>query len=495
MVRIPINPRRVAGLALLILACGHPTDGGGHTLSVLSTFPVGGASRININAVISATLSAPVDPASVSGATLTLSGGVTGTVSVSGSTVSFTPSAPLASATSYTATLAGSVRDAGGATLGDAYQWSFTTEPRLIPPFTLPLQAGKRWHYARNDTTTIVAASTGVTQIRFTGERFAWVAEQLIWHSAAASRLVLYDYNGTPSSGDPEFTVEEIYLAQGASGLLKWVALSGGGEWRVVVSTQSSYNGNGTFVFSQGPTQGRDLQFSTGSVTVPAGTFGSVLAAHSAHQHDQYATANWDEDRVEAFADGVGLVRSRWDYFYDDKDPQAADISQHGSIVLLDAQNTSPDFRIESEPNDTAPGATAPALPRFVVEGTTKITDVGSTMNDAAVQCPVAECVHPNKNGQPLLQDWYRVTVSATTNVKIELAYQYYDFGVSRYNDLDLYAFQAVSGGGLKYIGASTDVAGKPEALTGSLAPGTYYFAVQAWDTPGSAVRYWLSFR
>jgi hypothetical protein len=126
----------------------------------------------------------------------------------------------------------------------------------------------------------------------------------------------------------------------------------------------------------------------------------------------------------------------------------------------------------------------------------TRISDRGSSMSDAAVQCPAGGvCVHPNKNGQTVLQDWYRVTLSATTNVTIELAYQPYDDSVSKFNDLDLYAFQAVAGGGLRYIGSSVDEAGKSEVVRGMLVAGTYYFAVQAWDTPGNAVRYWLSVR
>jgi hypothetical protein len=487
-------------VALLLGACssGHDSTGTGSTLTVAGTFPANGASDVAVDIDISASLLPDIDPSSVSGTSLLLSsasGGVSGNVVVRGNTVGFVPSAPLAAATTYTATLAASIRGTDGGTLGNAYQWSFTTAAPVIPLITLPLDAGRRWRYARNDTTTIVAASTGVTTLRFTGERYAWVAEQLGWQSRAAARLVMYDYNSTPSSGDPEFTVEEAYVSQDANGVARWAALASGGEWRPVLSRSAITNG--AFLFSQGPTQGHDLQNSASTAAVPAGNFTTVAARHFASQHEQYATATWDEDRREDFADGVGLVRSRWSYFYDDKDPQAADISQHGSIALLESQPTSPVFLHEAEANDTASSASAPALPRWVVEGATLITDAGSTLTNAAVQCPVgtAECVHPNKNGQIKLQDWYRITLTAATNLKIELAYQYYDDGSAKFNDLDLYVFQAVTGGGLKYVSASVGEAGKPEWLTGSLAAGTYYIAVQAWDTPGSAVRYWLSFR
>ena len=186
-------------------------------------------------------------------------------------------------------------------------------------------------------------------------------------------------------------------------------------------------------------------------------------------------------------------MRSRWDYFYDDKDPQAADISQHGSVLLLQAFGPW-GFNFEAEPNDTTGTATAISPTALVIkEGVTQITDRGSLMSDAALQCPVAVCVNPNKNGQPLLQDWYVVTITATRSVKIELAYDTYNEATNSWNDLDLYAFQAVSGG-MKYVAASVAPQGKGEALVGSLGPGTYYFAVQAWDTNGP-VRYWLSFR
>jgi len=495
MVRVHLDPRRLAGLALLLVACGGPDrTTGGNALAVSSTVPAGGAGAVTVNSLISATLSQPVDPASISAASLTVSGGVSGTVAASGSTITFTPTAPLAAASSYTATLAGSVGDMSGATLGNDYQWSFATAVPPIPVINIPFLVGRKWGYARNDTTTIVAASTGVTQVRFTGERYAWVAEQLSLGGRSAWRVNLYDYNSTPSSGDPEFTVEQIYLAQDANGLARWVALSGGGEWRQVLSTQSADIANGTFVFSQGPTHGGGLHLSTGNVTVPAGSYPSVIVGHHASQHDQYATATWDEDRVEAFADGVGVVRSRWDYFYDDKDPQAADISQHGSVVLFQAFGRW-GFNFEDEPNDTTGTATRiNPVALIVKEGVTQITDRGSLMSDAALQCPVAVCVHPNKNGQPLLQDWYWVAITATTNVKIELAYDPYNAATNSWNDLDLYAFQAVAAGGLKYVAASVAPQGKAEALVGTLGPGTYYFAVQAWDTNGP-VRYWLSFR
>jgi hypothetical protein len=95
--------------------------------------PGDGATDVAVDAVVSVTFGEALDPASVAAATLVLrpAGGgaaVAGSVALAGATVTFTPAAPLAHATSYAATVSG-VRDGAGNALAAAHVWSFGTAP------------------------------------------------------------------------------------------------------------------------------------------------------------------------------------------------------------------------------------------------------------------------------------------------------------------------------------------------------------------------------
>ena len=106
------------------------------TVTVMT--PANGASDVGIGAVVTATFSEALDPATVTGQTFELRDGtntvVAATVSYAAATqtATLTPSAPLATLSTYTATLKGGATDprvkdvAGNALAGDV-SWSFTT--------------------------------------------------------------------------------------------------------------------------------------------------------------------------------------------------------------------------------------------------------------------------------------------------------------------------------------------------------------------------------
>jgi hypothetical protein len=94
--------------------------------TVSSTSPANNATGVAVGAAITATFSEAVAPASVNASSFTV-GGVTGTISVNGATVTFTPSAPLATNTSYTATLTTAVTDVAGNHLAASRTWTFAT--------------------------------------------------------------------------------------------------------------------------------------------------------------------------------------------------------------------------------------------------------------------------------------------------------------------------------------------------------------------------------
>ena len=72
-----------------------------------------------------------MDPSSLNQTTFTVSNGgaVAGTVSYSGTTATFTPTAALTASTLYTATITTGATDAAGNALTSDFTWTFTTQP------------------------------------------------------------------------------------------------------------------------------------------------------------------------------------------------------------------------------------------------------------------------------------------------------------------------------------------------------------------------------
>jgi len=104
----------------------------GTTISpmVVSTDPVNNDSGVFLNKTVNATFNQAMDPLSLTAATVTLMQGTTsvaGTVSYSGTTVSFNPTSALASGTVYTGTISAGAKNVPGTTMADDYVWNFTT--------------------------------------------------------------------------------------------------------------------------------------------------------------------------------------------------------------------------------------------------------------------------------------------------------------------------------------------------------------------------------
>ena len=98
--------------------------------TVISTDPTNNATGVAVNKVIAATFSVPMDPTTITTSTFTLKQGTTavsGAVTYSGSTASFTPSSNLLASTVYTATITTGAKNVAGISLVNNYVWSFTT--------------------------------------------------------------------------------------------------------------------------------------------------------------------------------------------------------------------------------------------------------------------------------------------------------------------------------------------------------------------------------
>jgi hypothetical protein len=112
--------------------------------TVVATDPTNGATAVPLNKVITATFSTTMDPTTINNTTFLLKQGVnsiTGTVSYSGTTASFTPTSALLPNTVYTATITNAVKNTAGNAMAANYTWSFTTVAAIPPPPPPPIGA------------------------------------------------------------------------------------------------------------------------------------------------------------------------------------------------------------------------------------------------------------------------------------------------------------------------------------------------------------------
>jgi Big-like domain-containing protein/fibronectin type III domain protein/lysyl oxidase len=125
------KPATLSVASLLVLVGCLPVTGGTSGPTVQSLSPASRATGVAITTTVSATFNEAIE-SGLGALSLTGAGAVTGNDGWSGSTITFTPSVPLANATSYTATVSG-VRDSAG-NVGAPVTWSFTTAALVSPP-------------------------------------------------------------------------------------------------------------------------------------------------------------------------------------------------------------------------------------------------------------------------------------------------------------------------------------------------------------------------
>ena len=105
--------------------------------TVISTDPANAATGIAVDKKISATFSEAMNPSTINTGTFLLKQGIntiTGTVSYSGTTAVFTPSANLLAGTTYTATITTGAQNTAGNSLAENYVWTFTTAAAIVIP-------------------------------------------------------------------------------------------------------------------------------------------------------------------------------------------------------------------------------------------------------------------------------------------------------------------------------------------------------------------------
>lgn len=107
---------------------------------VSSTIPANGALGVPFNQIISVTFNEAVDPSTVNASTFIVKKAdgtaVTGNVSYSGTTATFTPTTFLSPNTTYTGRITTGVKDPNGNALQTDYVWTFSTGMIIVPVVT-----------------------------------------------------------------------------------------------------------------------------------------------------------------------------------------------------------------------------------------------------------------------------------------------------------------------------------------------------------------------
>jgi hypothetical protein len=123
-------------LAALVAGCGGSVTPKPASPTVVSTVPANLAPAVAVNTTISSTFSGPMNAATITGTTFTVTGPgatpVSGAVTYAGNTATFTPTAVLANGIIYTGTITTGVKDPAGVALAANYVWTFTTT--TLPP-------------------------------------------------------------------------------------------------------------------------------------------------------------------------------------------------------------------------------------------------------------------------------------------------------------------------------------------------------------------------
>lgn len=198
--------------------------------TVISTSPANSASAVAINSAVTATFSEPVDPATITTAEFTLKNGTTpvsGSVTYSGTTVTFTPSASLTTNTLYTATITTGVKDLAGNAVSVNYSWSFQTFSPVTPTVLSTSPVPYAYAVALNSAIT-ATFSTPMDPATVTGTSFT-----LMGGTTPVSGSVTY--SGTTATFTPSasLTTNTVYNATITTGVkdLAGTAMSANYSW------------------------------------------------------------------------------------------------------------------------------------------------------------------------------------------------------------------------------------------------------------------------
>ncbi|TGM95838.1 Ig-like domain-containing protein [Leptospira yasudae] len=140
--RVTTGAKDLAGNALATLYAWNFNTGAAPDLTAPNVSflnPANASNNFSVNGALSIAFDEPINCATFTTANITLTDGFTavaGTVGCIGSATTFTPTLPLAYATTYTATISTGVKDLAGNSLAAPFTWSFSTG--VAPDSTAP---------------------------------------------------------------------------------------------------------------------------------------------------------------------------------------------------------------------------------------------------------------------------------------------------------------------------------------------------------------------
>ncbi|MES1982063.1 MAG: Ig-like domain-containing protein [Pseudomonadota bacterium] len=251
--------------------------------TVVSVSPANAASGVALNTAIQATFSELLNASTVDTSSFTVenAGGaaVSGTVSYSATTAAFTPGAPLAPNTSYTATVTTAVQDAAGNHLAGPHAWTFTTGAAAdsVPPTIVSTSPA--------DAASGVSPSTALSAVfsEIIDKSTLAPAFHLSGASAVSGTVTYTDTSsGTTAlfTPDSDLAYTSSYTATITTGVkdLAGNALASDYSWSFV---------------TRGPLPGAlDLAFSgTGKLTVPIGVANAAPQAVAIQPDGKIVTA------------------------------------------------------------------------------------------------------------------------------------------------------------------------------------------------------------
>lgn len=477
-------------LALSLAACSDDDDEevtGPDTTRprVVSVSPADGAVDTPIDTKLVVTFSEEIDVATMTVESVTLAGG--GLVpapdgkAAGARQLVFTPDDPLKYGEQYAATVDSALADLAGNTLAGDFEWSFTTASYPLEEIDFPLARDNTWLYE-----VVEYARAGNDTTRYEGLEVLWAEDEISYFGTDGwlIRRFLLDETATGASAlDEDF----CYLAIDAFGLYRAEPYGDNDGWHNLVVFGEEEFDDVDFLLAGSPLHADEA---THRARYLNGAIGGYWGDEIDYQYVETGTIA--ERRREFHVNGYGLVQSMWQYANADEDFEIS-----GRADLADDVNgpDTPWIEVEVEPNDgpSAVDAEYVELTTLVVADA-RISDGGTILTPEDIECDFFTCVNQDSEGVRILQDFYRLEITEPGQYRFDLIYDQFDDE----NDLDLYCFVELAGGGLRSLARADAAAGTPEYIVLLHAdPGIYYLAVQAWSTPvpNVPVEYTLSLR
>jgi Domain of unknown function (DUF4082)/Bacterial Ig-like domain/Bacterial Ig domain len=195
--------------------------------TVTSVTPTNNSTGVALTAVATAVFSETLNPATVNGTTFLLvnssNTAIASTVTYNGTTAALTPTAALASSTTYTATVKGGangVKDLNGNALASDFVWSFTTAADTTPPtVTSVIPAGGATGVAPTTTVNVVfseainATTINTSTVQLFGPSSSLVAATVTYTSASNTATL------QPTAALVASTTYTVVVSGGANGV------------------------------------------------------------------------------------------------------------------------------------------------------------------------------------------------------------------------------------------------------------------------------------